>query len=271
MAQISTIIITLNEEANIRRCLESVAPFSAEIIVVDSGSTDRTVEIAREFPARVVHQDWLGYGRQKQFALGLTSFEYVFSIDADEEVSPALQREIAALDWQQDGYYTPRRVFYLNRWLQHCWYPGYVLRLFRKGKARFTDEILHESVIAPAKTGRLREALLHYSYRDVAHHLSKMNDFTTLAARQMHAAGRRPYPHQILLQPGLEFLKMYVFQRGFLDGYPGLVISGLTATYVLQKYVKLYELWIGGDASQPSPEAARETPKRLQDAGVPHE
>jgi glycosyltransferase involved in cell wall biosynthesis len=244
MTPISTIVITFNEEGNIRRCLESVVPISAEIIVVDSGSTDRTVPIAKEFTANVVHQDWLGYGRQKQFALSLAAHQHVLSIDADEEVSAGLQQEIAGLDWQKDGYYAPRRVHYLDRWLQRCWYPGYVLRLFRKGTAQFTDEILHESVIAPVKTGRLREALLHYSYRDVSHHLEKMNDFTTLAARQMHAAGRKPYPHQILIQPGLEFFKMYVLQRGFLDGFPGLVVSGLTATYVLQKYAKLYELWM---------------------------
>jgi glycosyltransferase involved in cell wall biosynthesis len=244
MTPISTIVITFNEEGNIRRCLESVVPISAEIIVVDSGSTDRTVPIAKEFTANVVHQDWLGYGRQKQFALSLATHQHVLSIDADEEVSAGLQQEIAGLDWQKDGYYAPRRVHYLDRWLQRCWYPGYVLRLFRKGTAQFTDEILHESVIAPVKTGRLREALLHYSYRDVSHHLEKMNDFTTLAARQMHAAGRKPYPHQILIQPGLEFFKMYVLQRGFLDGFPGLVVSGLTATYVLQKYAKLYELWM---------------------------
>lgn len=246
MTPISTIIITFNEEDNIRRCLESVAPFSAEIIVVDSGSTDRTVEIAREFTDNVIHRDWLGYGRQKNFALSKASYEHVFSIDADEEVTDALQREIAALDWQQDGYFVPRRVHYLNRWLRRCWYPGYVLRLFRKGAAEFTEEILHESVIAPTRTGRLREPLSHYSYRSVSHHLEKMNDFTTLAARQMYEAGRRPYPHQVLLQPGLEFFKMYVLQRGFLDGFPGLIISGLTATYVLQKYSKLYELWITG-------------------------
>ena len=249
MTQISTIIITFNEEDNIRRCLESVAPFSSEIIVVDSGSSDRTVEIANEFTANVVHQKWLGYGRQKQFALSLTSHQHVLSIDADEEVSADLQKEIAALEWQQDGYYIPRRVHYLGRWLKRCWYPGYVLRLFRKGTAQFTDEILHESVVAPAATGRMQEVLLHYSYRDVSHHLEKMNGFTTLAARQMYASGRKPYPHQILIQPGLEFFKMYVLQRGFLDGFPGLVVSGLTATYVLQKYVKLYELWISSGRS----------------------
>jgi glycosyltransferase involved in cell wall biosynthesis len=258
MEPISTIIITYNEEANIRRCLESVRPFSEEIIVVDSGSTDKTVEIARQFTPHVLHQDWLGYGRQKQFALSHTSHNHVFSIDADEEVPEELQQEIIQLSWQHDGYYVPRRVFYLNRWLRHCWYPGYVLRLFRKDQAQFTDEILHESVVAPARTARLQSALRHYSYRNIAHHLEKMNDFTSLSARKMYDAGRRPYPHQILVTPWLDFLKMYVLQRGFLDGLPGLIVSGLNSVYVLQKYSKLYELSLRRSVPRPSEEAALE-------------
>lgn len=255
MQQISTIIITYNEENNIRRCLESILPFSAEILVVDSGSTDRTTEIARQFTDRVLHQEWLGYGRQKQFALAHASHDCVFSIDADEEVSPELQAEISDLSWQHDGYYVPRRVRYLNRWLRHCWYPGYVLRLFRKQQAHFTNDILHESVVAPASTFRLTHPLLHYSYRSVAHHLEKMNDFTTLSANKMYNAGRRPRPHQIFITPWLAFLKMYLLQRGFLDGMPGLVISSLKSAYVLQKYAKLYELTLNRTSpASPAPE-----------------
>jgi hypothetical protein len=145
----------------------------------------------------------------------------------------------------------PRRVYYLNRWLQHCWYPGYIVRLFRKETSRFTDDILHERVVAPARTGRLQQPLLHYSYRSVSHHLAKMNTFTTLAARKLYAAGRRPRPHHLLLTPALEFFKMYVLRRGFLDGFPGLIISGLAAAYRIQKYAKLYELTLrGGSTSQ---------------------
>jgi glycosyltransferase involved in cell wall biosynthesis len=257
MPKISTIVITLNEEDNIRRCLESVVPISDEIIVVDSGSTDRTVDMAREYTSQVVHQDWLGYGRQKQFALSLTSNEHVFSIDADEEVSPRLQQEILSLQWDHDAYAVPRQVYYLNRWLRHCWYPGYVIRLFHKDKATFTDDILHERVVPMSHTARLQAPLLHYSYRSVSHHLEKMNAFTTLAAQKMYAAGRRPRPHQLLLTPGLEFLKMYVLRRGFLDGFPGLIISGLAAAYRLQKYAKLYELTLR-EGPAPRDEASHE-------------
>lgn len=273
MQKISTIVITLDEEANIRRCLESAASISSEIIVVDSGSRDRTLDIAREFTPHVVHQDWLGYGRQKQFALSLATCDHVLSLDADEEVSPELQEEIRTLDWTKDAYFVPRRVFYLGRWLQHCWYPGHILRLFRRTSTGFTDDILHESVRPPRHTGTLQHPLLHYSYRSVSHHLAKMNDFTTLAAQKMFAAGRRPHAHQILVTPVLEFLKMYVLQRGFLDGRAGLVVSGLTATYTLQKYAKLYELTLGAGASvEPSPSGtSAHLEQRPERAGIPYE
>ena len=243
MPEISTIVITLNEERNIERCLKSVLPFSHEIVVVDSGSTDRTVEICRDYTDHVVTHQWLGYGRQKQLAMERSSCPWVFSIDADEEVSPGLCKEIQALDFSRDGYYMPRKAWYLNRWVNHSgWYPGYILRLFDRVKGQFTDEIVHEFVSVSGKVGRLKNDLYHYSYRDVSHHIDKMNDFTTLAARQMDEQGRRPGVHNIALYPFLEFLKVYVIKRGFLDGLAGLTISSLHAYYVFLKYAKLYEI-----------------------------
>jgi glycosyltransferase involved in cell wall biosynthesis len=243
MPKISTIVITLNEEENLERCLASVKPFSDEIVVVDSGSTDATCAIARRFTDRVVHQDWLGYGRQKQFALEQASNEWVLSIDADEEVPVELRSEIEQLDFARDGYLLPRKVRYLNRWILHGgWYPGHVLRLFRKDRARFTDEILHESVVVEGSTGRLQNPLAHYSYRDVSDHVAKINEFTTLAARQMEAKGRRAGVLQLTLSPSFEFLRMYLLKGGCLDGFPGLLVAGLHAFYVFLKYAKLWEL-----------------------------
>jgi glycosyltransferase involved in cell wall biosynthesis len=242
MPGISSIVITFNEEQNIRRCLESVAPFSDEIIVVDSLSTDRTVEIAREYATRVVEHEWLGYGRQKQLALDQARGEWVFSIDADEVVSPELAEEIGSLAPDCDGYEVPRLVWYLGRWIRHSgWYPGYVLRLFRRQAARFSEDAVHESVQLAGPRRRLRGDLLHYSYRDVAHHVAKINDFTSLAARQMDERGRRAGLVSLALTPGMEFLKVYLLRRGFLDGYPGLVVSTLHAWYVFLKYAKLRE------------------------------
>lgn len=245
MPKISTIIITYNEEDNIRRCLESVSPIADEIIVVDSKSTDRTLAIAREYTDRVYIRDWPGYGAQKQWALEQCSHEWVLSLDADEEVSPKLRSEIEGLDFTADGYYTPRLTWYMNRWIRHSgWYPNHVLRLFRKEKAVFTPNIVHETATVDGPTRRLNHPLFHYSYRDISHHIEKMNDFTSLAARQMYELGKRPTLHSLTLYPLFGFLKMYVQKRGFLDGSAGLVIAVLHFYYVFLKYAKLLELHI---------------------------
>ena len=246
MERISTIVICFNEERNIRRCLESVASFSDEIVVVDSGSTDGTVEIARPLASRVITREWMGYGRQKQFALEQSTCPWVFSIDADEEVSEGLAGEIRALDFSREGYEMPRKAWYLNRWVEHSgWYPGYILRLFRRDAGAITDEIVHEYVSVSGRVGRLKNDLYHYSYRDVAHHVDKMNDFTTLAARQMFEQGRRAGLINVGFFPFFEFLKVFILKKGFLDGLAGLTISSLHAYYVFLKYAKLYELGSG--------------------------
>ena len=243
MPKISTIVIAYNEERNIERCLRSVASFSDEIIVADSHSTDRTPAIAAECGARVISTTWLGYGKQKQFALSQTTHPWVFSIDADEEVSPPLCDEIQALDFACDGYELPRTMWYLNRWIRHgVWYPGHVVRLFRRDKGQFTDDIVHESVRVTGNVGRLKNDLLHYTYRNVEHHLDKINKFTTLAAEKMRAQERRANLVHLTALPSLEFLKTYVIKGGFLDGSAGLTLSVLHAHYVFLKYAKLREM-----------------------------
>jgi glycosyltransferase involved in cell wall biosynthesis len=243
MTEISTIVITYNEEDNIERCLTSVGPFSKEIIVVDSNSTDRTADIARGLGARVVSNDWPGYGRQKQFALENASHPWVFSIDADEEVSPELCAEIQALDFAHDGYEMPRRVWYQKRWIKHgVWYPGYVL---------------HESVRVSGSIGRLGGDLLHYSYRDIRHHLDKVNEFTTLAARQMLEQKRRAGAHHMTVLPFLEFFKVYIIKRGFLDGLAGLMIAAFHSFYVFLKYAKLREMILRSDRGESPTEKDR--------------
>jgi len=241
--EISTVVISYNEQDNIERCLKSVAPFSSEVIVVDSNSTDRTVELAQPLATRVITQDWLGYGLQKQFALKQAAGDWVFSIDADEEVSPELCEEILALDFSVDGYYMPRKVWYLGRWIMHSgWHPGYILRLFRRGGGHFTDDRVHEYVAVDGKTRKLRCDLLHYSYRNVAHHIEKINGLTTLSAIKMYERGRRSRPHQISITPFLQFFKVYMIRRGFLDGRAGIMIALLHSYYVFLKYAKLWEI-----------------------------
>ncbi len=243
MPKISTVVITFNEEGNIGRCLRSVASFSDEIIVVDSNSTDRTVEIARDHGAQVFTNTWPGYGKQKQWALNKVAHPWVFSIDADEEVSPELATEIASLDFSKDGYEMPRAVWYLNRWIKHgVWYPGYILRLFRRDKGLFSEDPVHELVRVSGTVRRLRGDLLHYTYRDINHHLEKIEEFTTIAARQMFEEHRRAGVAHVVAYPFLEFLKVYISKRGFLDGLAGFVIAVFHSFYVFLKYAKLREL-----------------------------
>ena len=265
MLSISTVVITYNEEENIARCLKSVARFSDEILVVDSHSTDRTVEIARELGARIIQRDWPGYDKQRQFAINNAKHEWVFSIDADEEISTRLCDEIQKLDFAHDGYEMPRPVWYLNRWIKHgVWYPGYILRLFRKECARVSENPVHESVIVSGRTARLRGDLLHYSYRDLEHHLDKMNDFTSISAQEMAARRKRAGVLRILLYPYLEFFKTYVIKRGFLDGFAGFQVSLLHAYYVFLKYAKLREIAMQPtDVTRPDPNAAKSSDRPM--------
>lgn len=241
---ISTILITRDEENNIERCLESVRPFSDEIIVVDSGSTDRTIEIARAHDVRVIEHEWLGYGPQKQFTLEQATQPWVFSIDADEVVSPQLCEAIQSAPRDCEGYAVARRVWYMGRWILHSgWYPRYVVRFFRRDRGSFTGEVVHESVRVRGRTRHLHGDLLHYSYRDVDHHMEKINDFTTLSAGKMFQRGRRSSVLRMVVTPWLQFHKVYFLRRGFLDGFAGLVVALLHSMYVFLKHAKLRELW----------------------------
>jgi len=251
-AEISAVVITRNEERNIGRCLESVLPIAREIVVVDSGSTDRTREIASRYTERVLTRGWLGFGAQKQFAADQARCPWVLSIDADEEVSPELGEEIAQLDLARDGYFLNRQVWYLDRWILHgAWYPDPVLRLFRRDRARFTPDPIHERVQLSGSAGHLRGALYHYSYRDLAHHLAKMNERTSLAADWMYQRGRHASWARLAVEPGWKFFRSYVLQSGYRDGVSGLVASAIHAQYTLLKYAKLRELTIRSEGSSP--------------------
>jgi glycosyltransferase involved in cell wall biosynthesis len=240
---ISTVVITHNEELNIERCLRSVAGISDEIVVVDSGSSDRTAELATQLGARVIVNDWPGYGPQKRFAVARARNEWILSIDADEEVSADLAAEIEALSFSMDAYAVPRAVWYFGRWIRHgVWYPGYVVRLFRRDHAAFTNDLIHESVQVRGRTGRLQNDLLHYSYRDMDHHLLKMEEFSSLGAQQLYARGRGGSLLHLAFRPPFEFFKSYVLKRGFLDGQAGLMVAALHAQFIFLKYAKLMGL-----------------------------
>ena len=245
MPGVTATIITLNESSNIQAALESVA-WADEIVVVDAGSTDDTAAIARRFTDKVIVRDWPGYIAQKNFAASVASHDWIFSLDADERVTPELAAEIRALlagDPPKPGYRVPRISHYLGRWIRSTdWYPDYQLRLYDRRRARWAGRYVHESVQADGDAGRLRADLQHYPYKDVSHHLRTIDKYTTLAARQMHEDGRRVRAWQIVVHGDAAFLRNYILRGGFRDGAAGLIVSLLNSYYVALKFVKLWEL-----------------------------
>ncbi len=246
-AKLSVTIITLNEEANIRRTLESVQ-WADEIIVLDSGSIDRTVSICREFTGKVFHQDWLGYGKQKNAAIDKATGDWVLSLDADEPVEPELGAEIRtiiSLPGPDDGFRIPRKTYFLGKWIKHGgWYPDYNLRLFRKGKGRFEERVVHEAIRIEGSIGHTRHAIMHFAYPDLDSYLSAINKYSSLAVDVMAAKGISPAKTtwlNIVFRPVITFLLKYVFRLGFLDGKHGLILNLFHASYVFTKYAKAWE------------------------------
>lgn len=251
MPTISVCIICFNEERNIRDCLESVK-WADEIIVVDSFSTDRTVEIAREYTDKVVQRKWPGHVEQKNVALEMAGCDWALSVDADERVSPELREQIqAVLDGKGDpnvaGYEMPRKTFYLGRWITHGgWYPDRKLRLVRRGRAKWAGTNPHDHLYADGPTARLSGDLYHYTYRDISDHLRAIDGFTTISAEELRKKGKRFVLFHMLFNPPFKFLRMYFLRLGFLDGIPGWVVALLGSYYVFLKYAKLWELRRGG-------------------------
>lgn len=241
---LSAVIITCNEEARIKACLESLG-FADEIVVVDSGSTDRTLEIALQYGARIFRQEWLGFGRQKQFAVMCAAHDWVLCLDADERISLELRASIeqAMRNPLFGAYRFPRRNRFMGRWLYHGeGYPDWSLRLFHRAHSRWSEDAIHEKVLVDTTLGTLSGDLLHESEESIAAYLHKQNSYTTLQAQILHGEGRRAGAARLLISPLLRFVKFYLARRGFLDGVPGLVhiLIGCFNSFV--KYAKLREL-----------------------------
>jgi len=241
--RISAIIITRNEERNIGDCLASI-PFVDEVIVVDSGSSDRTEEISRRDPrVRWFSEPWKGFGAQKNSALDKATGDWVLSIDADERVTPELAQEITALPLSGsavDAYRIPRRSFFGKTWVRHGgWYPDYTIRLWRRGKGRFVDRSVHEVVRVEGKVGTLRGDLLHHTYMDTADFVERMNRYSTLGAAELRKKGARGTVLDLLFRPPFTFFRMYVLRCGFLDGSLGFRLAILYAMYTFLKYAKV--------------------------------
>ncbi len=246
MARLSVITLALNEEHNIGECLESVR-WADEIIVVDSGSTDKTVEIARRYTQLVLNVEWKGYGATKNHAMEKASGDWILWLDADERVPERLADEIRDIvrtdDPATNGYEVARRAFFLGKWIKHCgWYPGRVTRLFRRTASRFTESHVHEQIVVDGAVGRLQNDLLHFTDPNLDHYFSKFNRYTSLAAQDLRAAGRRSSLYDLLVRPAFLFFKMYILRRGFLDGMQGFILCVASSCYVFTKYAKLWEL-----------------------------
>lgn len=241
MPSLSVILITKNESANIRNCIQSVS-WADEIIVVDSGSTDDTVAIARQMGARVYEHDWPGFGPQKNRALDYASKEWVFSIDADERVTPELRAEIqsAMSAGNKDSFEIPRLSSFCGRYIHHSgWRPDYVTRLFKRGMGRFTDDLVHERVIATGSTGRLRQSILHESFRDTEQLLAKINQYSTASALMLRNKNRTSTLKKAVAHALWAFLRTYILRAGFLDGREGFMLAVSSAEGTYYRYVKL--------------------------------
>jgi len=248
---ISAVIITYNEEGNIRRCLESLR-WAREIVVIDSHSTDKTVEIAREYTDKVFLHPFEGYVQQKNYALERASLDWVFSVDADEVVTAVLWERIRTLGTQEkesyDGFTVNRLSQFSGKWIRHCgWYPDKKLRVFRRDKGRWTGDDLHEKVRVEGKVTDLNADLLHYAYENLAANLNKIQRYSTIFAEAQYKRGRRASCFDLLMRPLAKFFKAYILKRGFLDGRHGFILCSAATFYVFLKYAKLWELQRKGD------------------------
>jgi glycosyltransferase involved in cell wall biosynthesis len=245
MPRVTVTVITKNEADALADALRSVS-WADEIIVVDAESTDETAAIARQFTDRVYERPWPGYVDQKNHAASLATNDWIFSLDADERVTPALRDEIRARLQSEPAacaFRVPRVSFYFGKWIRTTdMYPDYQLRLYDRRRARWDGMFVHESVRADGNVEYLKNELQHHPYRDLSEHLVRMDRYTTLAAHQMHAQGKRAHALQLFLHPKLAFLRNYILKGGFRDGTAGLVISLVNSYYVFLKFAKLWEL-----------------------------
>ncbi len=249
--ELSVVIITFNEERNIVRCLRSVHGIADEVVVVDSGSTDRTVELARMEQARVVHRDWTQYSTQKNFADSLATHPFILSLDADEALSSELRTSLlqAKAAGFRGAYAMNRLTNYCGTWIKHGgWYPDRKVRLFPSEKAQWDGGAVHEKLVLEKDLPctQLKGDLLHYSYYSISEHVHQADHFTSIAARSMHKRGLHAGVVKLFLSPVATFFSGYLQRGGFRDGWHGLVIARISAFATFLKYAKLRQLWREG-------------------------
>ncbi|RLC46307.1 MAG: glycosyltransferase family 2 protein [Candidatus Cloacimonadota bacterium] len=241
---LSVVIITKNEENNIKRCLQSVK-WADEIVVVDTGSTDRTLEICEKYGCHIIETEWLGFGKTKQLGVNCAANDWILSIDADEEVTSELTEEIRQLlskDNLKNGYRIKRTSFYLKKWIRYSgWNRDYPLRLFNRKYGNFNENFVHESVRIRGKIGKIDKVLRHYTYPNLTTYIQKIEHYANLRAEEAVKKGKRASVFNAIFHGLFKFLKMYLLNTGFLDGTVGLVLSINSAFSVYLKYLKIWE------------------------------
>ena len=242
-------MITLNEEKNLERTLKSVQDFADEIVIVDSGSTDKTEEIAKRFGAKFVYQKWLGYGPQKNKAIELSTSDWILNIDADEEISPELANKIKAI--KENSRYKVYKINFMsvcfNKKIKHGgWSNTYRIRLFRKNAGSYNENSVHEEFVTTHEIAKLHKYIYHHSYSDLADYFEKFNKYTTLGAIEYYKKGKKASLISIVLSPIYKFLRMYIVRLGFLDGLEGFLLATTSSLYTMVKYYKLREIYKNG-------------------------
>ena len=247
MPTLSVILITRNEEANLADCLASLEGIAQQIVVVDTNSSDRTLDIAKSYGAVIAQpQDWPGFGPQKNRALDLATGEWVLSLDADERLTPALKSEIVTAIHHSahvDCFAIPRLSWYCGRFIRHSgWNPDYVDRLFKRGSARFSDDLVHERLITSGQVAKLENPMLHYSFMDYSQVLQKIDRYSTASAEQAFAKGKTSTPLKAVLHGAWSFFRTYFLRAGFLDGPQGFTLAMSNAQGTYYRYIKLWHL-----------------------------
>ena len=247
MPTLSVILITRNEEANLADCLASLEGIAQQIVVVDTNSSDRTLEIAKSYGAAIAQPpDWPGFGPQKNRALDLATGEWVLSLDADERLTPALKSEIVTAIHHSahvDCFAIPRLSWYCGRFIRHSgWNPDYVDRLFKRGSARFSDDLVHERLLPCGQVAKLENPMLHYSFMNYSQVLQKIDRYSTASAEQAFAKGKTSTPLKAVLHGAWSFFRTYFLRAGFLDGPQGCTLAMSNAQGTYYRYVKLWHL-----------------------------
>ena len=242
--KLSVVIITKNNEQIIRNCLESVK-WADEIVIVDSGSVDQTIDICRQYQCKIVQSPWLGFGKTKQLAVANASYNWIFSIDTDETCSNELKEKIINIinsTYCKSGYKIKRRTYFLGKLIKYCgWQNDSPLRLFQKSSGNFNERDIHEYVVVDGEIEKIKELILHNSYPTLASFIVKMDYYTSLSAEEAYRRNKKSSPYIAILKCGFKFFKMYFLQLGFLDGIMGFLLAKNSAYGVLIKYLKIYE------------------------------